>query len=50
MRFEPDPVRFTMHPAVWGACCLTGAALWLGSFKLMAAVCGLIASVTGVTQ
>lgn len=50
MRIEPDPVEFTMHPAVFCTCCLIGAALWLGSFKLMAAACGTIANFIGVAR
>ena len=50
MKFEPDPVDFSMHPALLGTCCLIGAALWLGSFKLMTAACGTIASFMGVAR
>ncbi|WP_157009810.1 hypothetical protein [Sphingobium sp. YBL2] len=50
MRIEPEPVEFAIHPAVFGTCCLISAAMWLGSFKLMAALCRAAASVMGVGQ
>ena len=50
MRIEPDPVEFGDRPVLFGVCCLIGAALWLSSFKLIAAACGVAASLIGVDR
>ncbi|WP_176400286.1 hypothetical protein [Sphingobium sp. Z007] len=44
---DAGPQRADIHPAALIAFSLTGAALWIGMFKLLAAACQATAAIIG---